>query len=107
MVIVPSMAFDGEGEWTPGRYPKLVRWLRDMYDGGATICSACTGGNLAAETGLLDGHPRDDPLDVGEQLPPQAPPRWCCDWVLVVVAGDDGRLITSGAATRGTTSRCF
>ena len=27
VVVVPSMAFGREGEWTPGRYPKLIRWL--------------------------------------------------------------------------------
>ena len=56
VVIVPSMEFGREGEWTPGRYPKIVRWLREMHAGGATICSACTGANLTAEAGLLDGN---------------------------------------------------
>ena len=55
VVIVPSMAFGREGEWTPGRYPRLVPWLRDMYEHGATVCSTCTGANVVAEAGLLDG----------------------------------------------------
>jgi transcriptional regulator GlxA family with amidase domain len=99
IVIVPSMVFGREGEWTPGRYPKLVRWLRDMYAGGATICSACTGTNLTAETGLFDGN--------------QATLHWMSEHTfrrrhpdvllrldeVLVVSGDGGRLITSGAAT--------
>lgn len=33
IVIVPSMGLDGDGERVAGRYPKLVRWLREMYEG--------------------------------------------------------------------------
>jgi transcriptional regulator GlxA family with amidase domain len=99
VVIVPTMEFGQDAEWKPGRYPKLVRWLHEMYDGGATICSACTGTNLTAETGLLDGqeatihwmsenwfrrtHP-EVRLRVDEAL---------------VISGDGGRLISSGAST--------
>jgi len=42
-------------EWIPGRYPKTVEWLSAMHAGGATLCSACSGVLLLAETGLLDG----------------------------------------------------
>ena len=74
VVIVPSMEFGREGEWTPGRYPKIVRWLREMYAGGATICSACTGANLTAEAGLLDGNEATVHW-ASEHLPPPAPRR--------------------------------
>ena len=56
VVIVPSMAFGEAGGWVPGRYPRTVHWLRRMYEQGATVCSACTGANLTAEAGLLDGN---------------------------------------------------
>jgi transcriptional regulator GlxA family with amidase domain len=99
IVIVPSMEFGREEEWTPGRYPKLVGWLREMYDGGATLCSACTGANLTAETGLLDGNEATVHW-VSENSFRQRNPgvRLRPDEVLVI-SGDDGRLITSGAAT--------
>ncbi len=54
IVIVPLMMVNGL-EWQPGRYPALVDWLRRMHAAGASLCSACTGVLLLAETGLLDG----------------------------------------------------
>jgi transcriptional regulator GlxA family with amidase domain len=54
IVILPSMMVEG-GQWTCGRYPETVRWLSAMHAGGASICSACSGVLLLAETGLLNG----------------------------------------------------
>ena len=99
VVIVPSMAFAQDEEWTPGRYPKLVHWLREMYDGGATICSACTGANLTAETGLFDGHEATIHWMSENRFRRRHPDvRLRLDEVLVI-SGDGGRLISSGAAT--------
>ena len=39
--------------WQTGRYPQLVSWLRDRYNQGATLCSACSGVLILEETGLL------------------------------------------------------
>jgi transcriptional regulator GlxA family with amidase domain len=99
IVIVPSMQFHGKGDWIPGRYPRIVTWLRDMYDGGATICSACSGGMLTAETGLLDGHEATVHW-VSEAAFRRRHPEVSLrvDEVLVV-SGEGGRLISSGAAT--------
>jgi transcriptional regulator GlxA family with amidase domain len=99
IVIVPSMQMPERGDWVPGRYPRLVAWIRSMHERGATICSACSGGMLTAETGLLDGqeatvhwlsettfrrrHP-DVVLRIEEAL---------------VVSGEGGRLVSSGAST--------
>lgn len=54
IAIVPLMMVAG-AEWTCGRYPGVVEWLRAMHRDGAILCSACTGVLLLAETGLLDG----------------------------------------------------
>jgi transcriptional regulator GlxA family with amidase domain len=54
IVIVPSMLVP-HAEWTPGRYPDVVTWLRTMHAGGALLCSACSGVLLLAETALLNG----------------------------------------------------
>ncbi len=54
IVILPSMVAEGS-EWITGRYPETVEWLSAMHAGGATLCSACSGVLLLAETGLLDG----------------------------------------------------
>jgi transcriptional regulator GlxA family with amidase domain len=99
VVIVPSMEFGREEEWTPGRYPKLVRWLRDMYEGGATICSACTGTNLTAETGLLDGNEATVHWVSENSFRRRHPDVVLRVDEVLVVSGDGGRLISSGAAT--------
>lgn len=54
IVIVPSLLVPG-GAWKTGRYDSLVHWLGEMHRTGATICSACSGIFLIAETGLFDG----------------------------------------------------
>jgi transcriptional regulator GlxA family with amidase domain len=54
IVLVPSLLLD-QAHWHKGRYPKTVDWLLRMYQQGATLCSACSGVLLIAETGLLDG----------------------------------------------------
>jgi len=54
IVIVPSILLK-PGGWKTGRYPDLVAWIKRMHDGGARLCSACSGVFLLAETGLFDG----------------------------------------------------
>lgn len=99
VVIVASMEVGRDDEWTPGRYPKLVRWLQEMYDGGATICSACTGANLAAETGLLDGNEATIHWMSENSFRRRHPDVLLRLEEVLVISGDGGRLITSGAAT--------
>jgi transcriptional regulator GlxA family with amidase domain len=54
IVIVPSVILSREG-WHTGRYPRLLKWVQRMHEGGAMLCSACSGIFLLAETGLFDG----------------------------------------------------
>jgi transcriptional regulator GlxA family with amidase domain len=99
IVVVPSMAFDEGSRWLPGREPRVVEWIRRMHAGGAAVCTACTGGMLAAETGLLDGEEATvhwvSEADFRRRHPSVVlrPDR------TLVVAGEGGRLVTSGAAT--------
>lgn len=53
IVILPAVTVV-RGGWQTGRHPSLVGWLLRMHGQGATICSACSGSLLLAETGLLD-----------------------------------------------------
>jgi transcriptional regulator GlxA family with amidase domain len=53
IIIVPSILLR-DNRWETGRYPELVAWLRAMHDGGAILCSACSGLFLLAETRLFD-----------------------------------------------------
>jgi transcriptional regulator GlxA family with amidase domain len=34
IVIVPSMEMHGNGDWVPGRYPRIVAWIRAMHARG-------------------------------------------------------------------------
>jgi transcriptional regulator GlxA family with amidase domain len=38
-----------------GRFDPHIAWLREHYERGATLATACSGAVLLAETGLLDG----------------------------------------------------
>lgn len=53
IIIAPSILLSGN-TWEKGRYPELVTWLSAMYRSGASLCSACSGIFLLAETGLFD-----------------------------------------------------
>jgi transcriptional regulator GlxA family with amidase domain len=99
VVIVPSMEFGREGEWTAGRYPELISWLREMYAAGATVCSACTGGNLTAESGLLDGNEATVHWAAERNFRRRHPEVLLRPDEVLVISGEDGRLVTSGAAT--------
>jgi transcriptional regulator GlxA family with amidase domain len=99
LVIVPSMEFGREGEWPAGRYPKLIHWLREMYSGGATVCSACTGANLTAEAGLLDGNEATVHWMSENNFRRRHPDVLLRPTEVLVISGEGGRLITSGAAT--------
>jgi transcriptional regulator GlxA family with amidase domain len=96
IIVIPALVI-GEDDWVPGRYPRLVEWLRAMHDRGALLCSACSGSLLLAETGLLDGR--------------IATSHWALDQVFMrvfpqvslrldreIVVSEDARLVMSGAA---------
>jgi transcriptional regulator GlxA family with amidase domain len=98
IVIVPSVVLSAGG-WTKGRYPRLVEWLHAMHEGGAVLCSACSGLFLLAETGLFDG--KDSTVHFGyarafETTFPAVPIH--PDRVLMV-AGVREELVSSGASS--------
>lgn len=98
IVIVPSV-LPASGGWQTGRYPRLVEWLQRMHEGGAMLCSACSGIFLLAETGLFDG--KDATVHFGYARPFQAlfprvvihPER------VLVISGLREELVCSGAST--------
>ena len=97
VVIVPAMAMNADGS-SPRGHPRVIAWIREMHRGGATICSACTGAMLTAETGLLDGEDATAHwLSEGVFRRRHPGVRLRIDEALVV--SGDGRLVTSGAST--------
>lgn len=99
IVIVPSFAFGDDGDWIAGRYPKLIHWLRRTYEQGGLICSACTGANLTAEAGLLNGEEATVHWAAERTFRSRHPDVVLRPDEVLVVSGPDGRLVTSGAAT--------
>lgn len=99
VVIIPSMEMTESGDWVPGRYPGIVRWIKTMYERGATVCSACSGGMLMAETGLLDGH--EATVHWASETPFRArhPNVVLRMDEALVISGDEDRIVCSGAAT--------
>lgn len=98
IVIIPALIANN-ARWQTGRYPETVRWLKDMYDQGATLCSACSGVLLLGETGLLNKQ--------------EATLHWCYERTcrenfpdirlamdkVLVTAGHDERLVMSGTSS--------
>ncbi len=54
IVIVPDVAIAADQD-PRGMWQSAIRWLRNQHEGGALICTVCTGSLLLAEAGLLNG----------------------------------------------------
>lgn len=98
VVIVPSVLVR-EGGWTTGRYPRLTDWIVDRHGAGATICSACSGLFLIAETGLFDGVEATVHWPYARMFSAQYPAVRVHPDRALVVAGPRGELVSSGAST--------
>jgi transcriptional regulator GlxA family with amidase domain len=97
IVIVPSVMVQ-QGEWKTGRYPSMVQWLRDMYSQGATLCSACSGVMLLAETGLLDGKEATMHWAFASTFRQNFPQVHLRLEKVLVIAGDHEQFVMSGAS---------
>ncbi|HEX6314081.1 MAG TPA: helix-turn-helix domain-containing protein [Gemmatimonadaceae bacterium] len=97
IVIVPNMVANG-AEWMEGRYPIATGWLRDNFRRGSTLCSACSGALLLAETGLLDGQEITTHWNLARTFSARFPSVRLRLEHEVVASGPDARIITSGAS---------
>lgn len=98
IVIVPSILLRPEG-WKKGRYPGLVDWLRTMYDGGAVLCSACSGIFLLAETGLFDGKEATVHFGYAGAFAAAYPAVPVHPERVLIISGAREELVSSGAST--------
>jgi len=98
IVIVPSVLLRPEG-WKKGRYPGLVDWLRRMYDGGAVLCSACSGIFLLAETGLFDGREATVHFGYAGAFAAAYPAVPVHPERVLIISGAREELVSSGAST--------
>lgn len=98
IVIVPSI-LTRDDDWIAGRYPLLVNWLRRMHEGGAVLCSACSGIFLLAETGLFDGRDATVHWIYAPLFHRVFPAVRAAPERVLVVSGERGEFVTSGAST--------
>lgn len=78
-------------------YAPEVAWMRQAWDAGATLCSACSGALLLARTGLLDGQDATSHWAYCDALADEFPrTRWHPERGLIV-AGTDRRLMMAGS----------
>lgn len=98
IVIVPSILLQAEG-WQKQRYPHLVEWLGKMYDQGATLCSACSGIFLLAETGLFDGKDATVHFSYARAFTAVYPEVSIHPERTLVISGKREELVSSGAST--------
>jgi transcriptional regulator GlxA family with amidase domain len=97
ILIVPSVLLR-DGRWVQGRYPVLTRWIAARHAAGATVCSACSGIFLVAETGLFDGQEATVHWPYARAFAALYPAVSIHPDRPLVVAGRRGELVTSGAS---------
>jgi transcriptional regulator GlxA family with amidase domain len=98
IVIVPSLVLSPDG-WPKGRYPRLVEWVKRMYDRGAILCSACSGIFLLAETGLFDGRDATIHFAYARTFAGAYPAVPIHPERVLLVSGTREELVSSGAST--------
>jgi transcriptional regulator GlxA family with amidase domain len=98
IVIVPSVLLR-PGGWERGRYPRLVEWLRGVYDRGAVLCSACSGLFLLAETGLFDGRDATVHFGYARAFAAAYPAVAIHPERVLMISGARDELVSSGAST--------
>jgi len=98
VVIVPSLLVP-HGIWQAGRYGQLVDWVKAMHGRGATLCSACSGIYVLAESGLFDGCDATIHWSYAAGFAKSFPAVRLHPERVLIAAGEDGKLITSGAST--------
>jgi len=97
ILIVPSVLLK-PGGWQTGRYPRLVDWIVRMHDGGARLCSACSGVFLLAETGLFDGRDATVHFGYADQFAACYPTIQIHPERVLVISGTREDLVSSGAS---------
>jgi transcriptional regulator GlxA family with amidase domain len=76
----------------------MVEWFSAMHKSGATLCSACSGIFLLAETGLFDGQETTVHWGYAQAFTDAFPAVPSSPEQVLIASGVRGELITSGAA---------
>lgn len=98
IVILPEIWL-GPDEHMHGRYPLLMQWIRDQYQAGACIYSACSGAIMLAESGLLDGRTATSHWGYRELFQHDYPQVRFNPEPSLCFAEETGRIVTAGGTT--------
>ena len=98
IVILPELWL-GPDEDIKGRYPALMEWIRQQYKAGTALYSACSGANMLAEPGQLDGCPATSHWGYQDLFRKQYPRVDFQPEPNLVFADSAGRIVTAGGTT--------
>lgn len=98
IVILPELWL-GPDEDVRDRYPALMSWIKDRYQRGAAIYSACSGAIMLAATGLLDGCEATSHWAYEELFRTRYPNVRFRPEPNLVVSDRLGRIVTAGGTT--------
>lgn len=96
VIFIPSLWIE-PGQTFGETHRAVKSWLTERYRRGAMICAACTGVELLAETGLLDGEVATTHWAYAAGLRANFPHIDVQPDKVLVEAGEDLRLVTSGS----------
>ena len=98
IVVVPELWL-GPDEHLKGRYPALAKWIRERYQSGAHVYSACSGAVMLAETGLLDDRDATSHWGYRDLFARQYPKVRFHPEPNLCFADPSGRIVTAGGIT--------
>lgn len=98
IVCVPEIAVP-PGDDLGDRFEREIAWIRQRYDSGAVVASACSGAVLLAEAGLLDGQDATTHWAYCDALRSRYPTIRVHPERALVLAGEGQRLVMAGAGT--------
>ncbi|GAB3103326.1 GlxA family transcriptional regulator [Pseudomaricurvus hydrocarbonicus] len=98
IIILPELWL-GPDQSIKGRYPQIMDWLRQHYQQGGFIYSACSGSIMLAESGLLDGCSATSHWGYQDLFKQQYPLVKFTPGPNLVFADANGRIVTAGGTT--------
>jgi len=98
IVCVPELAVPPSAP-LDGKFAEEIAWLRQCYQSGATLATACSGAVLLAEAGLLDGQEATTHWAYCDVLRSRYPTITVRKERALVVSGEGQRLVMAGGGT--------
>lgn len=98
IVCVPELLVPPEQD-IRGEYPREVAWLRQCYQAGSYLGTACSGALLLAETGLLDGRDATTHWGYCDSLARRYPSVRVHPRQALVTTGEGGRIVMVGGGS--------